>query len=63
MTEHYFTEKPGTKSQPIVWTERLRNHPFTFTTDHGVFSRRGVDFGSKLLLESFDRPSSYRSDS
>lgn len=56
MTEHYFTEKPGTKSQPIVWTERLRDHPFTFTTDHGVFSRRGVDFGSRLLLESFIAP-------
>lgn len=56
MTEHYYSEKPGSKSQPLVWHDQLRNHHFTFTTDRSVFSRRGVDFGSKLLLETFVAP-------
>lgn len=27
-------------------------HKFSFYTDHGVFSKDGLDFGSRLLLES-----------
>ena len=56
MTEHYYSSKPETDSRPIQWRDQLRNHPFTFTTDHSVFSRRGVDFGSRLLLETFVAP-------
>ena len=27
-------------------------HLFTFTTDNGVFSKRGLDFGTRVLLEN-----------
>ena len=30
----------------------VRGHKFVFLTDNGVFSKDGLDFGSRLLLES-----------
>ena len=30
----------------------VKEHKFTFLTDNGVFSKDGLDFGSRLLLES-----------
>lgn len=30
----------------------VKRHKFTFLTDNGVFSKDGLDFGSRLLLES-----------
>lgn len=30
----------------------VKKHHFSFLTDHGVFSKEGLDFGSRLLLES-----------
>lgn len=30
----------------------VKGHKFTFLTDNGVFSKDGLDFGSRLLLES-----------
>ena len=29
---------------------------FTFLSDHGVFSKNEVDFGSRLLIEAFQMP-------
>jgi 16S rRNA (guanine1207-N2)-methyltransferase len=31
---------------------QVNNKKFSFTTDHGVFSKAGLDFGSRLLIES-----------
>ncbi|MCA0989453.1 class I SAM-dependent methyltransferase [Guptibacillus algicola] len=56
MGEHYYTRKPEVKSQPNRITEVLRGMKFQFTTDSGVFARKEVDFGSKLLIESFVDP-------
>lgn len=56
MGEHYYTRKPEVKSQPNQITEVLRGSKFQFTTDSGVFSKKEVDFGSKLLIESFVDP-------
>lgn len=41
---------------PQTWTFTLRGHEFRFTTDSGVFSKRGVDFGTQLLIETFEEP-------
>jgi len=30
----------------------VRNHKFVFLTDNGVFSKDGLDFGSRLLLDA-----------
>ena len=48
---HYF-ENENLPSD-IKRTECLvLRHRFTFLTDNGVFSKSGIDFGSRLLLES-----------
>lgn len=54
MSEHYYTEKPNTKSNPETWKTILDNRTFEFTSDSGVFSKGKVDFGSRLLIESVD---------
>jgi 16S rRNA (guanine1207-N2)-methyltransferase len=56
LSEHYYSKSPSSSSNPQTWTFQLRGHSFTFTTDSGVFSKREVDFGSRLLIESFEQP-------
>lgn len=56
MSEHYFSEKPQTKSSPKTWKYQLRNIIYTFTSDTNVFSKNQVDFGSRVLIESFKEP-------
>ncbi|NRD77520.1 class I SAM-dependent methyltransferase [Bacillus sp. BRMEA1] len=56
MTEHYYSRTQNVESDPKYWEYTLRNKPFRFKTDNGVFSKREVDFGSRLLIESFTMP-------
>lgn len=56
MSEHYFTQTPQSQSNPQTWEKQIRGNFFTFTTDDGVFSKRSVDFGTKLLIEQFQQP-------
>ncbi|MCA9765725.1 MAG: class I SAM-dependent methyltransferase [Carnobacterium sp.] len=54
MADHYFTNKPNTESEQSAWTYKLRGETFKFVTDLGVFSKKTVDFGSRLLIETID---------
>lgn len=56
MSDHYYSEKPHSefKTEKIHCT--LRNQSFTFTTGSGVFSKRGIDFGTQLIIETFEEP-------
>jgi len=56
MTEHYYSRTQKVESNPLYWDYTLRNNPFRFKTDNGVFSKREVDFGSRLLIDSFGMP-------
>ncbi len=56
MSEHYYTRDPKVKSDRNVITSKLRGENLRFVTDAGVFSKGGVDFGSRLLVESFVMP-------
>ncbi|MBO0961553.1 class I SAM-dependent methyltransferase [Neobacillus sp. MM2021_6] len=56
MTEHYYSRTQKVESNPILWDYTLKSHLFRFKTDNGVFSKREVDFGSRLLIESFVMP-------
>lgn len=51
-TQHYYSSEPHSESNPksvrFTWQDRL----FTFWTDAGVFSRDGVDKGSRILLSA-----------
>ena len=56
MSEHYYSNKPQTESKPRQWKFTLRGHMFTFETDAGVFSKSEVDFGSRVLIDTFEMP-------
>lgn len=57
MTDHYYTRKPQSKSNPKTWDYKLLDRGYRFTTDVGVFAKEEVDYGSRLLIESFKIPS------
>ena len=44
------------ESNPKYWELTLRGKTFRFKTDNGVFSKKEVDFGSRLLIDSFSYP-------
>lgn len=48
--DHYFSRRPGARSQRRQIRARLRGRDWTFVTDRGVFSRTGVDAGTRLLI-------------
>jgi 16S rRNA (guanine1207-N2)-methyltransferase len=54
LTEHYYSHKPDVVSNPQFWDFTLKGRTFRFKSDNGVFSKKEVDFGSRLLVESFN---------
>ncbi|OZI13143.1 16S rRNA methyltransferase [Bacillaceae bacterium SAS-127] len=56
MANHYYSSTPESESNPIYWEYMLKNKTFRFKTDAGVFSKKEVDFGSRLLIEHFELP-------
>ena len=54
MSDHYFTNNPKIESETAAWTYTLRGNEFKFVTDAGVFSKKTVDFGSRLLIETLE---------
>ncbi len=50
--EHYYSKHTDTKSKEDVIHAGLRGREWAFITDVGVFSKSGVDFGTRLLLET-----------
>ncbi len=55
MSDHYYSRTQNVESDPKNWDYILRTR-FRFKTDNGVFSKKEVDFGSKLLIETFEMP-------
>jgi 16S rRNA (guanine1207-N2)-methyltransferase len=56
MTEHYYSSQPDTAHDVREIHAELRGRAFRFLTDTGVFSKKGVDFGSRLLIETAALP-------
>ena len=56
---HYFSkENDSLKSNEKTILIKVKDKGFSFVTDHGVFSKMGLDFGSRLLIENvLDIPS------
>ena len=54
MSQHYYSKNPQTTSKPQEWDFTLRGEKFQFQTDAGVFSKNEVDFGSRVLIETFE---------
>ena len=49
---HYFTNDPSIKSEINEIKVTIKNEEYTFLTDNGVFSKKGLDFGTRTLLEN-----------
>ena len=52
MTQHYFTSNPQSAHDERAIQVELAGVRVDFCTDAGVFSRDGLDFGSRLLIET-----------
>ncbi len=50
--EHYYTENPNTPSEPKEITLYYEGEAYPFITDHGVFSKSKLDYGTNLLLKT-----------
>ncbi len=55
-TDHYFSPNPKSKPKCGLIRTHLRGRPFEFLTASGVFSKKRVDSGSRLLIESMLLP-------
>ncbi len=51
---YYFTNDENLKSEVRTNKVIINGLPFTFYTDNGVFSKKGLDFGTRSLLEVVD---------
>lgn len=52
MNSHYYRLEKDLKSHEIVHDVHVANLTLKLITDHGVFSKTGLDFGSRTLIES-----------
>lgn len=49
---HYFINDPNLKSEIHTVSVTIKNQNYRFYTDNGVFSKKGLDFGTRTLLEA-----------
>ncbi|MNI18726.1 Ribosomal RNA small subunit methyltransferase C [compost metagenome] len=56
VSEHYYSKQPTARHDQQVIEEMLKGNKLSFLTDAGVFSKKGVDYGSKVLIETMVIP-------
>ncbi|MBI4140641.1 class I SAM-dependent methyltransferase [Candidatus Woesearchaeota archaeon] len=54
MNEHYYTEEPTSKLVTEQITFRINETELKLTTASGVFSRKKIDLGTKILIENIE---------
>ena len=52
--EHYFTNNKNLKENINEISAKVKNTQFIFYTDNGVFNKKGLDYGTRVLLENID---------
>jgi 16S rRNA (guanine1207-N2)-methyltransferase len=52
MVNHYYTNNLDTKSDEQKFIFKLLSHELTFYTDHGVFSKDIIDYGTSVLVKN-----------
>ena len=50
---HYFENDKNLKSEVRELSYKYDSSFFIFYSDNGVFSKKGIDYGSRLLLETY----------
>ncbi|MDV2582680.1 class I SAM-dependent methyltransferase [Alkalibacillus haloalkaliphilus] len=56
MSDHYYTNNPQKESNPFHFQTTINSYNLNFQTDDGVFSKKQIDYGTRVLLEHFDPP-------
>ena len=51
-TEHYYTKDPASAHNEMRHEETVMGKKIVFITDNGVFSKAGLDAGTRLLIEA-----------
>ena len=51
---HYFENDESVISEPATITYDFQGKHLIYTTDHGVFSRQRLDYGSRVLMDAID---------
>lgn len=52
MGDHYYSSQPGAAHERRTIEAELRGKTFKFISDAGVFSKTGVDYGSRVLIDA-----------
>lgn len=51
---YYFDKNTSVESKEVTTKAEIGGKLYTFKTDNNVFSKKGLDFGTRTLLESID---------
>ena len=51
---HYFENDTNVKSEEHFIKVKIKNEKLNLIVDNGVFSKKGLDFGTRTLLETID---------
>lgn len=51
---YYFDKNTNVESKEIITKAVISGKSYTFKTDNNIFSKKGLDFGTRTLLESLD---------
>ncbi|GAB2695733.1 class I SAM-dependent methyltransferase [Paenibacillus thermoaerophilus] len=54
MADHYYTQNPGAARDERTIDIAVRGISLRLTTDSGVFSKGGLDYGSRFLIECLE---------
>lgn len=51
---YYFDKNTTVESKELTTSAVIKNKKYIFITDNNVFSKKGLDFGTRTLLENID---------
>ncbi|MFK0526399.1 class I SAM-dependent methyltransferase [Paenibacillus illinoisensis] len=54
MSNHYYSDKPQVAHDRRATEAELRGWKLRFVTDAGVFSKSGIDYGSRVLIDAIE---------
>ncbi|EHB54225.1 MULTISPECIES: class I SAM-dependent methyltransferase [Paenibacillus] len=52
--QHYYSNQPETAHDRKELKAELRGHSLSFISDAGVFSKSGIDYGSRVLIDAME---------
>jgi len=60
LTNHYYNNNLETKSNEKIFECKILSNNLKFITDHGVFSKGKIDYGSKVMIENCQLNPNYK---